>query len=239
MFEQVHREPRLPDKVASAILESILVEDLSPGDALPTERELAEQFGVSRTVIREAVRALSAKGLLEVRGGSGVRVAAVEARTVSDAMQLFVWSSTVEMAKLHEVRSMLEITAAGLAAERASAADLALLETSLGVMERALDDNEAAAQADVEFHRLIAATTHNELFVVLHDSIGGALVQVRRENLALGRERRAQALAVHRGILERIAAGDVGGAREAMRAHLDEVRVEPTRPGGPGPVPRN
>src|SRR6195256_6690528 len=76
VFNTIGREARLSDKVTDAILESIASNKLRPGDSLPTERELGEQFGVSRTVIREAVRALSAKGMLEVKGGSGVRIVA-------------------------------------------------------------------------------------------------------------------------------------------------------------------
>ncbi len=76
MFPRVTREPRLSDKVAELLLETILSPGLQPGDRLPSERELGEQFGVSRTVIREAVRALAAKGVINVRTGSGLRVAA-------------------------------------------------------------------------------------------------------------------------------------------------------------------
>ena len=77
VFQAINREPRLSDKVTEAILEMIASNQLRPGDLLPPERELGRQFGVSRTVIREAVRALAAKGLLEVRSGSGVRIVAV------------------------------------------------------------------------------------------------------------------------------------------------------------------
>jgi GntR family transcriptional regulator, transcriptional repressor for pyruvate dehydrogenase complex len=78
VFCTIEREPRLSDKVADAILETILSHRLRPGDPLPSERELGRQFGVSRTVIREAIRALDARGMLEVRTGSGVRVTAVD-----------------------------------------------------------------------------------------------------------------------------------------------------------------
>src|ERR1044072_4366305 len=98
--------------------------DLKPGDALPSERELGEQFGVSRTVIREAVRALAAKGVIDVRTGSGLRVAACGAATVSESMSLFMRGrSTLDYPKVHEVRAMLEVEVAGLAAERASRED--------------------------------------------------------------------------------------------------------------------
>ena len=87
LFGQVAREPRLSDKVADMMLETILSKRLEVGDKLPSERELGEQFGVSRTVVREAVRALVAKGVIEVRSGSGLRVAAVDAAAVSESIE--------------------------------------------------------------------------------------------------------------------------------------------------------
>jgi len=86
LFALVAREPRLSDKVAERMLETILSNRLNVGDRLPSERELGEQFGVSRTVVREAVRALVAKGVIEVRSGSGLRVAAVDAESVRETM---------------------------------------------------------------------------------------------------------------------------------------------------------
>ena len=90
LFEHVEREPRLSDKVANMMLETILSRRLEVSDRLPSERELGEQFGVSRTVVREAVRALVAKGVIEVRSGSGLRVAAVDSAAVSESMSLFL-----------------------------------------------------------------------------------------------------------------------------------------------------
>ena len=101
LFEQVAREPRLSDKVAAMMLETILSRRLRPGDRLPSERELGEQFGVSRTVIREAVRELVAKGVIEVRSGSGLRVAPVDASTVREAMLLFLRGASVDFEKVH------------------------------------------------------------------------------------------------------------------------------------------
>src|SRR2546422_9905311 len=109
LFDQVTREPRLSDKVADMMLETILSRRLAVGDRLPSERELGEQFGGSRTVVREAVRALVAKGVIEVRAGSGLRVAAVDASTVQESMRLFLRGGTLDYEKVHEVRKMLEV----------------------------------------------------------------------------------------------------------------------------------
>src|SRR6059058_6051972 len=109
MFEQVGREPRLSDKVADVMLETILSKRLEVGDRLPSERELGEQFSVSRTVVREAVRALVAKGVIEVRSGSGLRVAAVNAAAVSESMSLYVHGGGIDFERVHEVRTLLEV----------------------------------------------------------------------------------------------------------------------------------
>jgi GntR family transcriptional regulator, transcriptional repressor for pyruvate dehydrogenase complex len=227
IFEQLPRDPRLSDRVASTILESILSRRIAPGDGLPSERELADQFGVSRTVIREAVRTLSARGLLEVQTGRGARVAEIDPRTVSDAMRLLLRSRAVPYAKVHEVRSVLEVSAAGLAAERARPEDVARLAGSLERMAAVLDDVDRAAAEDVEFHRLVAMATHNELFLVLHDSIRTALVDVRKEVLARSGSRARRAIVgAHRAIHDAIAAADPKAARAAMRAHLAQVEAK-------------
>jgi GntR family transcriptional repressor for pyruvate dehydrogenase complex len=222
VFEQVQREPRLSDKVADAILKTIVNHGLRPGEKLPSERELGEQFGVSRTVVREAVRALTAKGVIEVRSGSGLRVAQVSPSAVSDAMSLLIRGSTaLGYDAVHEVRQLIEIEIAGLAAERATDEDVELLREVCESMAEVLDDIPAAARADVEFHRTIAKITHNQLFLVVLDSVGDVMLEIRRRTLSVG-NRPTRGLRYHRRIYERIAARDSGGAREAMRAHLEE-----------------
>src|SRR6266550_8265050 len=124
LFPQVTREPRLSDKVADLMLETILSRKLMAGDRLPSERELGEQFGVSRTVVREAVRSLVAKGLIEVQSGSGLRVAAVGPAAVRESMRLFLRAGQLDFEKVHEVRAVLEVHIAGVAADRATTADI-------------------------------------------------------------------------------------------------------------------
>lgn len=222
MFPRVSREPRLSDKVAELLLETILSRGLQPGDRLPSERELGEQFGVSRTVIREAVRALAAKGVIDVRTGSGLRVAAVDASAVSESIGLYLRAGAVEYAKVHEVRKLLEVELAGLAAQRASDEQIARMRENCDQMERALEkDVEQASLLDLEFHREIARATDNELYLLLLDSIGEALLEIRRENLNTGAG--PETMRSHRAILEAIERRDAERARQAMAAHLDHV----------------
>lgn len=221
MFQQVPREPRLSDKVAEMMLETILSRKLQVGDRLPSERELGEQFNVSRTVVREAVRALVAKGVIEVRSGSGLRVAAVDAAAVSESMSLYLRGATLDFEKVHEVRALLEVHIAGVAAERATDEDIARLRDVHRSMQRDAGDVESAARDDLEFHRTIARATQNDLYLLLMDSIGSALIDIRRENLGSGST--PTTLSQHAAVLERIAAHDPGGARKAMAAHLEGV----------------
>jgi GntR family transcriptional regulator, transcriptional repressor for pyruvate dehydrogenase complex len=221
LFQQVAREPRLSDKVAEMMLETILSRKLQVGERLPSERELGEQFNVSRTVVREAVRALVAKGVIEVRSGSGLRVAAVNAAAVSESMSLYLRGATLDFERVHEVRALLEVHIAGVAAERATEEDIAKLRGVHERMKREADDVESAARDDLEFHRMIALATQNDLYLLLMDSIGSALIDIRRENLGSGST--PTTIGQHQAVLERITAHDPEGARKAMSAHLEGV----------------
>lgn len=223
VFQTVNREARLSDKVTAAILETIASNQLKPGDLLPPERELGRQFGVSRTVIREAVRALAAKGMLEVRSGSGVRIVAVDEGTVRESMRHFVHGSQLDYGKVDEVRRMLEVAAAGIAAERATADDIAAMDAAIVALENECHDLEKSVDHDLAFHRAIATATHNELFLVLHDSMGEMLLEVRRRNLSKGRDERRLVVEMHRHIRDGIAAHEPRTARQAMRDHLGHV----------------
>ena len=129
---QVERAARLSDKVAEAMLETILRRGLRPGTALPSERELGEQYGVSRTVIREAVRALTSRGVIDARAGRGLTVSQVAADAVSSSMRLYLHGlEELPYAKIHEVRVGIETQIAGLAAERATDEEIAELRGML------------------------------------------------------------------------------------------------------------
>lgn len=220
---QVTRGPKLSDRVADLMLETILERDLSPGDQLPSERELSEQYGVSRTVIREAVRSLTAKGVVDVLSGRGLSVAAVEAEAVSSSMSLYLRGNHREIPYnlIHEVRTTIEPEIAGLAAERATDEGIEGLRALHQRMQDSLGDIETAAQVDVEFHLALARMTQNELFVIVLDSIGTIMVEIRRAKLSLPVDH-GNSVREHNRILTAVAKRDAEGARTAMRRHLDE-----------------
>jgi GntR family transcriptional regulator, transcriptional repressor for pyruvate dehydrogenase complex len=223
LFNEVVREPTLSDKVAASITEAIVSGRLKPDERLQSERELGELFGVSRTVIREAVRSLAAHGLVESVSGRGVTVAKVGPETVSRSMTLFLrGNSSIDYAKVNEVRMALEVEMAALAAERAGEEDLERLRDALERLRKSGPDADLAAALDVEFHRAIAIATQNELFTVMLDSIRDVLREVRVA--AFQADMLEYAVSAHEEILRAIERHDARAAREAMRSHLDRAR---------------
>ena len=214
---------RMSDRVADQILEGIIARGVRIGERLPTEKVLAEQFGVSRTVIREAVRSLVGKGMIDARPGRGLSVTAPGASAAQQSMTLFLRGRVEhDYRKVSEVRRMVEVEIAGLAAQRATDAEIAQLRSNCDRMAAILDENEAASQVDLEFHSALARATHNELHLVMLDAISDSLLEIRRSTFHEP-GRAGIALAAHRAILERIDGRDASGARASMRTHLDDV----------------
>jgi GntR family transcriptional repressor for pyruvate dehydrogenase complex len=178
--QALKREPRLSDKVAEMMRQAIITRGLLPGTPLPSERDLGEQFGVSRTVVREAVRALTAQGIVEVRSGSGLRVAAVDETTASESLEWFIRGGRLEYPQVHEVRRTVEVEMAGLAASRRTDEQLENLRAAHNRFVAAANDVEEAAVADLAFHAMTARATGNDLFSVILASLRGALIEIRR-----------------------------------------------------------
>lgn len=236
-FPTLQRSPTLSDRVTESVLELITSNALKPGDRLPSERDLGARFGVSRTVVREALRSLAAKGVLDVRSGSGAIVARVDVNTASQTLRLFVQGSRdsagggVAYEQIDDVREMLETRVARIAARTAQDGDLDHLRDLHRRMAAAKNEVETASELDVAFHRAIASATHNPLFVIMLDSIEPALLEIRRKTLgSAGRPNRA--LKAHAKILERIVAKDPEGAEQAMIEHLADSRSVWLRLGG-------
>ena len=222
-LRQVRRDERLADKVAGLLKQAILSGQLAAGDRLPPERILGDRFGVSRTVVREAIRGLAATGMVEVRSGSGTVVARVGAGSVAETMQLYLRGASIDYGVIDEVRTMVEVHVAGVAAERATHADLDDMRAVLESMAATADDHQRCAVHDAEFHRCVARATHNPLYLAVLDAIGEPIMTVRQGTLSMP-GRPSTAIDAHRRILDRIAGQDPDGAREAMRVHLVDSR---------------
>lgn len=220
IYKALPQREKLSDLVVDQIIKLIYDGKLKLGERLPPERELAENFGVSRTVIRESIRSLVAKGLLEVRPGSGAVISVPDASVVSESMSMIMRLGAGDelYSQLFEVRRLLEVEFAGLAAERADNQDLEKLEKNLLNMEVDCTLEEAAA-CDVEFHASIARATHNELYPIILDSVIEVLLELR--NLALSVPgTKEEAIQYHREIFESIKNKDVNRARKVMAEHL-------------------
>ncbi|MCI0627604.1 MAG: FadR family transcriptional regulator [Acidobacteria bacterium] len=221
MFNSITREASLTQKTLNHVEELILNGTLRPGDRLPPERELTAKLGVSKTVIREAMRSLAAKGLLDIRPGSGMYVRRVGSAMITEPVDLLLRSLLLRPNDVMEVREMLEVKVAGLAAERAKLSDIEAMEETIRALSARNASVKDLAEADVTFHRLLAAATGNPLISILTDSVNDLMLELRLNAFRLDRARAIElAIKVHSHILERVKARDAEGARRAMAEHL-------------------
>lgn len=221
----VVRQAPLSDQVAERIQDQIFLQNLQPGDKLPTERELGENFGVSRTVVREAIRILNARGLVASKDGSGIVVTAVGASNVASVIQLFMnGRKELDYYDLHEVRASLETAIVRAASERGTREDHKKLLHYCDEMEANLENIPLASSFDFKFHSALAQATQNDFYVLLHDALADVLVETRETTFQFDPERMKRVTHVHRAIADAVISGDADLAVERMQAHLDDVR---------------
>jgi GntR family transcriptional repressor for pyruvate dehydrogenase complex len=220
-FERIGRE-RLFRQVAQQIEARIINGSLKPGDMLPPERVMTEQFGVSRTVIREAIKALELHGLLKVQHGRGVMVVKLSADSVTDPMVRYVKIQQSPIWALHELRSILEVEIARLAAERCNEEDVERLEEIVRQMSAKVDSPAEYVELDLEFHLTIARAAHNQLFLLVLEPFMSQMREARRLGATVPHAAR-QTFEHHRQIVEAIKNGDGSEARRVMQMHLDRV----------------
>lgn len=214
----------LTREVVERLSEEIVAGALKPGARLPSEQDMMTALGVSRTVVREAVSALRAEGLITTRQGVGAFVAA-DVRRRPFRIDPDGLRSIGEVLHLMELRMSVEIEAAGMAAERGSRAQLKRVADALADIERAIGRGEAAIDEDFAFHRAIAEATGNAQFTRFLDFLGRFIIP--RQSIRVGpgdpRGQRAYLDKIqgeHRAIAEALRGHDAAAAREAMRRHL-------------------
>jgi DNA-binding FadR family transcriptional regulator len=216
------------EQIAVQIEKRILSGELRSGDRLPTERELAEQFQASRTAVREAMKILAQKGLVEMRPGRGTIVIDGAPEAMQNSIGLVMKLQVGEVGgsdNLVEVREIFETEIAALAAARAKDEEIAAMREAIRVMDESLNDADAYIAADNQFHQALAKATQNSLILILIDSIVNPLSEQRKHVFAVeGGPQRGQFH--HRRILESIIRRDPESARAAMRAHLQQVRED-------------
>jgi GntR family transcriptional regulator, transcriptional repressor for pyruvate dehydrogenase complex len=203
--------------VATHLEQQILSGSLTSDQPMPPEGELSRQLGVSRTVVREAMRILGARGLVEVSQGKLTRVKPADPSHVVDSLATFLQRADHSLLHLIEVRRLLETSIAALAAERATPEQIEAMEemnrklAGQGTLDQRID-------ADLSFHALLAEATRNPVFGLLLEPLANLMRLSRKATL--GRTGAERAVAGHREILEAIRRRDPQTARQAMLDHL-------------------
>jgi GntR family transcriptional repressor for pyruvate dehydrogenase complex len=222
-----------PKKISAEIIEQfktmLSAGQLKPGDALPSERELAGLLGVSRPPLREALNALHAMGFIEIKPRSKVIVKSITEKTLHDPLSYLIADDTEKLFELLEIRRAMETWAAYNAAKRATPTDLERLE---GIVHKDLENlkkGEDDAKTDADFHVTIALGTHNTLFSHLMASFYHLLwdsQRISREKIFLKKGNRERIAEQHLRIFEAIRDRDSGKAGREARKHIDFVEAE-------------
>jgi GntR family transcriptional regulator, transcriptional repressor for pyruvate dehydrogenase complex len=225
-FQPIERQ-KMYELIADQLLRRIGERQLNPGDSLPTERELTQAFRAGRSSVREALRMLESKGVIENRG-NGTFVVSGYANPLNSSVQLLLSLDQATMLDVYELRRILECEAAGLAAERHTDAHLGLMDAAIEEMAAALasDDANRGARyidADLRFHLAIAEATRNGVVLHAMDALRGVIRRALM-SIFLVPKSPERSFEQHREIRTAVATRDAVAAREAMRAHL--VRVE-------------
>lgn len=213
---------RLPEALADSLQQDILSAHLTVGDRLPSEPELAQRFGVSRTVVREAARLLVQRGLVAVSPGRGMTVAKFDGRLIAEQYALLLQLSDGTFEQLLELRLVLEVEMSALAAARRSEEDIEAMRAANNRLELAAGSRLEFLEADLAFHELMAKATHNPFFGLMAEPINGFL----REAYGHGPGYPSQAqqtIEEHAEIADAIAAGDPAAAKYATEQHLRRV----------------
>jgi GntR family transcriptional regulator, transcriptional repressor for pyruvate dehydrogenase complex len=214
----------LSQQVAASLVERILLERFLPGDPLPAAGELAREFGVSRPVVREALKEVVALGMVESRQG---RYSRVTERSAWNDLSPAVMSARLAVGAVEdiigdtlELRRVIETEAAALAAVRASEDDLERMRTEIAALDRSLEDDDAYIAHDLAFHDAVLRATNNRLFLLLLEQVRELLLLARSVSATSRTSRRGDSQAGHRALLAAIEARSPEDARRAMTDHL-------------------
>lgn len=214
---------RASEDVVRQIKQAIHAGTLRPGDALPSERELTERFGVSRVTVRDALRTLEATGLLRIRVGSrgGAFVTAPEPDHVGEGLANMLALSVASAQDVTEARVLFELGALRLVCERRTDDDLAELEEICTRAEKeAAESGEFDVRYSAEFHVRLASCTHNAAIGLIVDSFSGQLLMSLTRAKDVAPHRGEQGAREHRRLVQAIRKRDVDGAYKLMSRHL-------------------
>lgn len=218
---------KIYEEVAEAIFDMIKTGALKPGDKLDSVQQLAEKFQVGRAAIREALTALKAMGLIELKHGEGTYVREFDPTVLTFPLSVAVLMNKEDIWHLLEVRKLLEAGAASLAAHKRTEQDLNAMEQALHEMQEGIGNDELGEKADLAFHMAIAVASHNPILVSLMNSVSEMLIETMRETrriwLFSKQTTTEKLLQEHTNIFEAIQEKNAEAARERMLQHLTNV----------------
>jgi GntR family transcriptional regulator, transcriptional repressor for pyruvate dehydrogenase complex len=221
-FEAIRRN-KVYEEVAKQI-ERLILTKLQPGDKLPSERELAEMLGVSRSSIRDAIRSLELLGLVEPRQGAGTVVREISADSVVNPLATLLTRQRQSVTELLDFRKMLEPPLAARAATHATAEEIREMEEILRRQDEKLGRGEIPVEEDSEFHYSVAMAAENSVVLKVLDVLMDLLRETRERSLQV-EGRPEKSLAGHRRILSAIKRRDPAAAEAAMRRHIQDVEA--------------
>ncbi len=217
------RSGQATEQVVARVYELIKRDELKPGDRLPPERELAKELGISRPSLRSGLSSLISMGVLKSRQGAGTFIAAGPPVLDSEPLRLLAALHGFSFEHMFETRSVLEVGAAGLAAERATGDQLATMSEEIAEMFAALEDPQQFLVHDIAFHRAVAAASGNPTLATLVEMVSAVMYERRRDTIGRAHDFN-EALEMHRGVYRAIRARKPDEARAAMREHIDRAR---------------
>jgi GntR family transcriptional repressor for pyruvate dehydrogenase complex len=222
MLLKAIKKTRIHEEVVTQIHELIREGRFKAGDQLPSERELAETFKVSRTSVREALRALETQGLVISRTGTGNFVADLPIESLVAPLARMLIEEKNALADVFELRKLIEPQIASLAAERATARDIERMKGILAKQQEQVERGATGVDADTELHFAIGQATQNQAIKKLVSGLLDVLSRSREESLQT-RLRRQASIESHRAIVAAIENHDQARARDAMRHHIEQV----------------
>jgi len=220
--------PKASSVLAEHLRESILTGKLEPGALLPTERDLADKAGLSRTSVREALRMLEVEGLVSTRAGrNGGSVAQIPSHgALEKAIHLFIRGQRVRFQSILETREAIEPASARLAALRRTEDDLATLQAAQDRMGAGIDDLQAFLATNLEWHMAVVVASHNELMIGFMRAISAVILTSTDIAGFNSPAVRAAVLRAHGRVLDAIRSGDADGAHRRMARHLGAYVAE-------------
>ncbi|WP_347860782.1 FadR/GntR family transcriptional regulator [Salimicrobium sp. PL1-032A] len=225
-YKQI-RPKKIYEQVADSLIDMIKDGDLKPGDKLESVETLAKKFQVGRSAIREALSGLRSMGLLEMKQGEGTYVKEFEASKFTLPVPSAFLMNIKDVKELYQVRKMLEVGTAGLAAENHGEEDLVAIRAALQAMKEA-DEEELAEKADHDFHMAIVQATHNDMLTYLMGSVSEIMAETIRDTrrvLLYSEEKAHDLFSEHEKIYNAIENNNSDLAEKAMYTHLAGVEM--------------